>query len=46
MAPLGIVNYMELIFSAMFIVLMIWSLANYMYVSIKYPFMMRHGVAQ
>ncbi|KAL2456083.1 Ferric reduction oxidase 4 [Forsythia ovata] len=32
-APLGIVNGVELTFSAMFIALMIWSLANYLYVS-------------
>ncbi|KAG8381272.1 hypothetical protein BUALT_Bualt06G0105300 [Buddleja alternifolia] len=33
MAPFGIVNAVELAFSAMFIVLLIWSLANYLYVS-------------
>ncbi|KAI5666464.1 hypothetical protein M9H77_16317 [Catharanthus roseus] len=33
MAPLGIVNVVELAFSVMFIFLMIWSLANYLYVS-------------
>lgn len=32
-APLGIVNGVELTFAAMFIALMIWSLANYLYVS-------------
>lgn len=33
MAPLGIVSMMELIFALMFVVLLIWSLANYLYVS-------------
>ncbi|KAL3630633.1 hypothetical protein CASFOL_023617 [Castilleja foliolosa] len=33
MAPLGIVNAIELTFAAMFIALLIWSLANYLYVS-------------
>ncbi|XP_017972911.1 PREDICTED: ferric reduction oxidase 4 [Theobroma cacao] len=33
MAPLGIVSALDLIFSAMFVALMIWSLANYLYVS-------------
>lgn len=33
MAPLGIVSMMELIFALMFLVLMVWSLANYLYVS-------------
>ncbi|XP_015571193.2 ferric reduction oxidase 4-like [Ricinus communis] len=33
MAPLGIVTAMEIAFSAMFIALMIWSLANYLYIS-------------
>ncbi|KAK4384946.1 Ferric reduction oxidase 4 [Sesamum angolense] len=33
MAPLGIVNAVELTFAAMFIALLIWSLANYLYVS-------------
>ncbi|KAL8544078.1 hypothetical protein ACS0TY_004568 [Phlomoides rotata] len=37
MAPLGIVNAVELTFAAMFIALLIWSLANYIYVSIKWP---------
>lgn len=32
-APLGIVTAMELTFGAMFIVLLVWSLANYLYVS-------------
>ncbi|XP_059304747.1 ferric reduction oxidase 4-like isoform X1 [Lycium ferocissimum] len=33
MEPLGIVNAVELTFAAMFTVLLIWSLANYVYVS-------------
>lgn len=33
MAPLGIVTASELIFSTMFIALLIWSFANYLYVS-------------
>ncbi|GFQ05835.1 ferric reduction oxidase 4 [Phtheirospermum japonicum] len=33
LAPLGIVNAIELTFAAMFIALLIWSLANYLYVS-------------
>ncbi|XP_060206342.1 ferric reduction oxidase 4-like isoform X1 [Lycium barbarum] len=33
MEPLGIVNAVELTFTAMFTVLLIWSLANYVYVS-------------
>ncbi|KAK1392771.1 Ferric reduction oxidase 4 [Heracleum sosnowskyi] len=33
MAPMGIVSMMELIFALMFVVLLIWSLANYLYVS-------------
>lgn len=44
MAPLGIVNSVELTFAAMFIILMIWSLAHYVYVSIKYPFMKMAGM--
>lgn len=32
-APLGIVNAVELTFAAMFIALLIWSLAHYLYVS-------------
>ncbi|KAL8171155.1 hypothetical protein V2J09_022959 [Rumex salicifolius] len=37
MAPLGIVTGMELAFSLMFIVLLAWSFANYMYISVKHP---------
>lgn len=33
MAPLGIVSIVELTFAAMFIALLIWSLANYLYIS-------------
>ncbi|KAH0689839.1 hypothetical protein KY289_017197 [Solanum tuberosum] len=33
MEPLGIVNAVELSFAVMFIVLLIWSLANYIYIS-------------
>ncbi|KAK4837714.1 hypothetical protein QYF36_007861 [Acer negundo] len=33
MAPLGIVTALELTFGAMFIALLIWSLANYLYIS-------------
>ncbi|KAG6667178.1 hypothetical protein CIPAW_01G082900 [Carya illinoinensis] len=33
MAPLGIVTAVELAFAAMFVVLLIWSLSNYLYVS-------------
>ncbi|KAH6783972.1 ferric reduction oxidase 4 [Perilla frutescens var. hirtella] len=44
MSSLGIVNSVELTFAAMFIVLMIWSLTNYVYVSIKYPFMKMAGM--
>ncbi|KAL7107066.1 hypothetical protein ACP275_06G030800 [Erythranthe tilingii] len=33
MAPIGIVTVLELTFAAMFISLLIWSLANYLYVS-------------
>ncbi|XP_012851925.1 PREDICTED: ferric reduction oxidase 4-like [Erythranthe guttata] len=33
MAPIGIVTVLELMFAAMFISLLIWSLANYLYVS-------------
>lgn len=32
MAPLGIVSAVELTFAAMFIVLLVWSLANYLHV--------------
>lgn len=40
MAPLGIVSAVELTFAAMFILLMIWSLANYLYVSWRYTMRM------
>ncbi|KAH6760582.1 ferric reduction oxidase 5 [Perilla frutescens var. hirtella] len=33
MAPLGIVSAVELMFAAMFVALLIWSLANYLYIS-------------
>ncbi|XP_073309855.1 ferric reduction oxidase 4-like [Primulina huaijiensis] len=33
MAPLGIVNAVELTFAAMFVALLIWSLANYLHIS-------------
>ncbi|KAL0317819.1 UNVERIFIED_CONTAM: Ferric reduction oxidase 4 [Sesamum angustifolium] len=39
MAPLGIVNAVELIFAAMFAALLIWSLANYLYVSFQKLYM-------
>ncbi|XP_065860129.1 ferric reduction oxidase 4-like [Euphorbia lathyris] len=41
--PLGIVTAVELAFSAMFIVLLIWSLANYVYVSFG-NLHMNHGI--
>ncbi|EYU25132.1 hypothetical protein ABFS82_06G030300 [Erythranthe guttata] len=34
-APLGIVSFVELTFAAMFIALLIWSLANYLHVGFK-----------
>ncbi|OMO71821.1 Cytochrome b245, heavy chain [Corchorus olitorius] len=43
MAPLGIVSAMELIFAAMFVALMIWSLANYLYVSFGHLHMHKAG---
>uniref|UniRef100_A0A7N0TF09 FAD-binding FR-type domain-containing protein n=1 Tax=Kalanchoe fedtschenkoi TaxID=63787 RepID=A0A7N0TF09_KALFE len=43
MAPLGIVSATELIFAAMFIALLIWSLANYLLVSFRHPYMSRMG---
>ncbi|KAK4431453.1 Ferric reduction oxidase 2 [Sesamum alatum] len=39
MAPLGIVNAVELTFAAMFVALLIWSLANYLYVSFQKLYM-------
>uniref|UniRef100_A0A6N2NAI2 Uncharacterized protein n=1 Tax=Salix viminalis TaxID=40686 RepID=A0A6N2NAI2_SALVM len=43
MAPLGIVTAMELAFAAMFIALLIWSLANYLYVSFGHLHMHKQG---
>ncbi|CAA2991222.1 ferric reduction oxidase 4-like, partial [Olea europaea subsp. europaea] len=43
-APLGIVNAIELTFAAMFIALMIWSLANYLHVSFNHLHMHTPGV--
>ncbi|XP_034711486.1 ferric reduction oxidase 4-like [Vitis riparia] len=43
MAPLGIVSAMELVFAAMFIMLLIWSLANYLYVSFGHLHMHKQG---
>lgn len=43
MAPLGIVNAVELTFAAMFVALMIWSLANYLYVSFGHLHMHTEG---
>ncbi|KAL1552849.1 ferric-chelate reductase (NADH) [Salvia divinorum] len=43
-APLGIVNAVELTFAAMFVVLMIWSLANYLHVSFGHLHMHTPGV--
>ncbi|CAN4085858.1 unnamed protein product [Withania somnifera] len=43
MEPLGIVNAVELTFAAMFTVLLIWSLANYIYISFAYPHMHNHN---
>ncbi|OVA03348.1 Protein of unknown function DUF819 [Macleaya cordata] len=42
-APLGIVSSMELMFSAMFIALLIWSLANYIYISYEHLHMHKVG---
>lgn len=42
-APLGIVTAMELSFGAMFIALLVWSLANYLYVSFGHLHMHRAG---
>ncbi|KAL3521556.1 hypothetical protein ACH5RR_019705 [Cinchona calisaya] len=42
-APLGIVNIVELAFSAMFIVLLIWSLANYLHTSFGHLHMDKPG---
>ncbi|XWS61216.1 hypothetical protein CRYUN_Cryun07bG0106600 [Craigia yunnanensis] len=43
MAPLGIVSALELIFAAMFVALLIWSLANYLYVSFRHLHMHKEG---
>ncbi|GMI75541.1 ferric reduction oxidase 4 [Hibiscus trionum] len=43
MAPLGIVSALELIFAAMFVALLIWSLANYLYVSFGHLHMHKEG---
>lgn len=42
-APLGIVSAIELAFGAMFIALLIWSLANYLYVSFGHLHMHKAG---
>lgn len=42
---LGIVSVMELVFAAMFIALLGWSLYNYLHVSFTHPHM-HHGVVQ
>ncbi|KAK9082841.1 hypothetical protein Scep_029312 [Stephania cephalantha] len=42
--PLGIVTTMELMFAAMFLALLIWSLANYLYISFGHLRM--HGVGE
>ncbi|KAF6162185.1 hypothetical protein GIB67_008314 [Kingdonia uniflora] len=42
-APLGIVTATELMFSATFIALLIWSLANYLYVSFGHLMMHKEG---
>ncbi|XVE58483.1 hypothetical protein DITRI_Ditri04bG0173200 [Diplodiscus trichospermus] len=43
MAPLGIVSALELIFAAMFVALLIWSLANYLSVSFGHLHMHKEG---
>ncbi|XP_059667121.1 ferric reduction oxidase 4-like [Cornus florida] len=43
LAPLGIVTAMELAFAAMFVALLIWSLANYLHVSFGHLHMHKHG---
>ena len=43
MAPMGIVTAMELVFAAMFVVLLIWSLANYLHVSFGHLHMHKVG---
>ncbi|KAH6760583.1 ferric reduction oxidase 4 [Perilla frutescens var. frutescens] len=44
MAPLGIVNAVELTFGAMFVALLVWSLANYLHVSFQHLHM--HGAGE
>ncbi|XP_074375515.1 ferric reduction oxidase 4-like [Apium graveolens] len=44
MAPIGIVSMTELIFALMFVVLLIWSLANYLYTSFGHLHMSGAGV--
>lgn len=43
MAPLGIVTALELVFAVMFVVLLIWSLANYLHVSFGNLHMHKQG---
>ena len=43
MAPLGIVTAMELVFAAMFVILLIWSLANYLHISFGHLHMHKVG---
>ncbi|XP_040994633.1 ferric reduction oxidase 4-like isoform X1 [Juglans microcarpa x Juglans regia] len=43
MAPLGIVTAVELAFAAMFVVLLIWSLSNYLHVSFGHLHMHKAG---
>lgn len=43
MAPLGIVSSVELAFAAMFVVLLIWSLSNYLFVSFGHLHMHKEG---
>ncbi|KAE8729951.1 Ferric reduction oxidase 5 [Hibiscus syriacus] len=42
-APVGIVSALELTFAAMFVALLIWSLANYLYVSFGHLHMHKQG---
>lgn len=42
-APLGIVSAVELCFAVMFVALLIWSLANYLYVSFGHLHMHKEG---
>ncbi|WJX20710.1 ferric-chelate reductase (NADH) [Trifolium repens] len=43
MSPIGIVSYMELIFAFMFVVLLIWSLSNYLHISFGHLHMHKQG---